>query len=161
MEYGQGVEPSAKIVASDRRLTVHLMGLWQGLRCGANSWTMAEDLVAALAEDLWADCCFVEIAADGDWVVSRIGETIARRSGVRTVPVRVAQLPPQSVLAASVRELEIAKKTGTPILDEGEVEDETGRPAMYRSIILPLADQEGRLVQFLAGARCRVCLEDS
>ena len=161
MEYGQGVEPSAKIVAGDRRLTVHLMGLWQGLRSGENSCTLAEDFFAALTEDLWADCCVVEIAADGDWVMSRIGETIGRRSGVRAVPVRVAELPRQSVLAASVRELEIAKRTGTPILDEGETEDETGRPAVYRSILLPLADQEGRFVQFLAGARCRVCLEDA
>jgi hypothetical protein len=161
MEYRQGAELSPKIVAGDRRLTLHLMGLWQGLRCGAKSYTLAEDFFAALAEDLWADCCVVEILGDGDWLISRIGETIARRSGVRTVPVRVADLPPQSVLAASVRELEAAKRTGVPILDEGEAEDENGRPAVYRSILLPLADQEGRFVQFLAGARCRVCLEDS
>jgi len=161
MEHEQGVELRTRIVTGDRRLTMRLMGLWQGLRGGANSRTLAEDYFAVLTEDLWADCCVVEKAADGGWLISRIGETIARRSGVGAVPLKVADVPVQSILAASVSELEDAKRTGAPILNEGETEDESGRPVLFRSILLPLADQEGRFVQFLAGARCRVRREDA
>ena len=161
MEFGQEVELSTKIIASDRRLTMNLMGLWQGVRCGTNSCAPADDFFSILPEDLWADCCVVEKARDGNWQISSIGETIARRSGVSGVPVRTEDLLPQSLLANSIRGLEDAKRTGAPIVDEGEVEDETGRRALFRSILLPLADQEGRIVQYLAGARSRVRHEDA
>ena len=75
--------------------------------------------------------------------------------------MRVADLPPQSLLAASIRELKQAHETGVPILDEGEARDENGRRALFRSIVLPLGDEEGRIVQLLAGARCRVIPEDA
>ena len=161
MEYGQALEPRTKIVAGDRRLTMLLMGLWQGLRRGPGCCPPAEDFFAALPEDLWTDCCVVEMTADGGWQVCRVGETIARRSGVPVAPMRVADLPPQSLLAASIRELKHAHETGVPILDEGEAQDEHGRRALFRSIVLPLGDDEGRIVQLLAGTRCRVIPEDA
>ena len=161
MEYGQGLQPSTKIVAGDRRLTMLLMGLWQGLRRGTGFCTPAEDFLAALPEDLWTDCFVVEMAAEGGWQTCRIGETIARRSGVPAESARVADLPPHSLLANSIRELEHAYKTGAPILDEGETRDENGRRALFRSILLPLVDEEGRVVQILVGARCRICPEDA
>ena len=161
MEYQQGLEPHTKIVAGDRRLTMLLMGIWQGLRPGPGRCAPAEDFLAALPEDLWTDCCVVEMTVDGGWQVCRVGETIARRSGVGAAPVRVADLLPQSLLATSIRELKHARRTGAPILDEGEARDENGRRALFRSILLPLGDEEGRIVQVLAGARCRVLLEDA
>ena len=161
MEYGQGVRQSTKIIAGDRRLTMHLMGLWQGVRHGANSCAPAEDFFAVLPEDLWADCCVVEMADDGSWEVSRMGGNIARRSGVPDAPIKIDDLPPRSLMATSVCEIADAKRTGAPILNEGETEDETGRSALFRSILLPLADNEGRIVQYLAGARCRVRREDA
>ena len=161
MEYRQAQEPGTKIVSDDRRLTMHLMGLWQGLRPGAASCAPAEDFFAALPDDLWTDCCVVEMAADGNWRMCRVGETIARRSGVPAAPARVAELPPQSLLATATRELENALRTCAPILGEGEAWDEIGRRTLFRSILLPLGDEEGRVMQILVGARCHVCLEDA
>ena len=156
MEQRQGLGQGTKILAGDRRLTMHLMGVWQGLRGGGDPCVTAEDLFRALPEDLWTDCCVVEITADGDRRISRVGDAIARHSGVRAVPARVVDLPPQSLLAQSVREIEDAQKAGIPILDEGEARDEQGRLVLFRSILLPLVDGEGANVTFLAGARCRL-----
>ncbi len=161
MEYQQALEPRTKIVAGDRRLTMLLMGIWQGLRRGPGRCAPAEDFFAALPEDLWTDCCVVEMTADGGWQVCRVGETIARHSGVPAAPVRVADLPPQSLLAASIRELKHAQESGVPILDDGEAQVENGRRSLFRSIVLPLGDEEGRVVQLLVGARCRVILDDA
>ena len=157
----EGQEPRTKIFAGDRRLTMCLMGLWQGLRRDAGRCALAAEFFAAMPEDLWTDCFVVEMTVDGGWQVCRVGETIARRSGVSAAPAPVADLPPQTLLAASIRELKDAHRTGIPILDEGETWDENGRRTLFRSILLPLGDEEGRVVQFLAGARWRVALEDA
>ncbi len=161
MAQRQGLEQRTKIVAGDRRLTIYLMGLWQGLRPDTGGCAPAKEFLATLSEILWADCCVVEIAADGGWQICRVGEVMARRSGVRAASVPVADLPPQSLLAASIRGLKDAHRTGVPILNEGEARDEKGRRTLFRSILLPLGDEQGRVVQYLAGARCRVVLEDA
>ncbi len=157
----KGLEPHTKIFAGVRRLTMCLMGRRPGLRRDDGGCALAAEFFAAMPEDLWTDCVVVEMAVDGGWQVCRVGETIARRSGVPAAPAPVADLPPQTLLAASIRELEDAHRTGIPILDEGEARDDNGRRTLYRSILLPLGDEEGRVVQFLAGARRRVDPEDA
>jgi len=156
VEYRQGLEPFAKIVVGDRRLTMRLMGIWQGLRYGQKTCAPAVEFCAAVPDDLWADCCIVTRDAAEEWELRRIGETIARRSSVRGRKARIAELRRESILAMAVSELDDAIKSGAPILNEGEAQDEHGYPALYRSILLPLAGEGGAIVQLLAGARCRV-----
>ena len=161
MEYRESIEPTAKIVAGDRRLTMRLMGLWQGLRRASETCPVADDFVAAVPEDLWTDCCIIALSADGGWEMRSIGNTIGSRSGVVADRVPLSELPPHSLLAVSTRDMGAAISCGVPILDEGEVVDENGRRALFRSILLPLGDETGHVEQLVAGARCRVCLEDA
>ena len=135
---------------------MRLMGIWQGLRNGTAACAPAEEFFASVPTDLWTDCCVVTKGAGNDWELTRIGETIARRSGVHGEKVRIADLPSDSLLAIAVRELEDAVKSGAPILDEGEGQDEEGHPALYRSILLPLAGEDGAVDLLVAGARCRM-----
>lgn len=156
MQYRQGLEPFAKIVAGDRRLTMRLMGIWQGLRYGSKACAPAAEFFASVPPDLWADCCVVTKGKGNDWELTRIGETIARRSGIEGDKAKVSDLPPHSLLAIALRELDDALKSGAPILDEGEGQDEEGHPALYRSILLPLAGVDGGIDLLVAGARCRM-----
>lgn len=160
MEYRQGLEPFAKIVVGDRRLTMRLMGIWQGLRYGAKTCAPASEFFAAVPDDLWNDCCIVTKAEGEQWELRRIGENIARRSGVGGERIMVGNLKPESLLATAVRELDDAVKSGAPILSEGEIQDENGYPALYRSILLPLAGEDGSIAQLVAGARCRIRAQD-
>lgn len=156
MQYREGLEPFAKIVAGDRRLTMRLMGIWQGLRYGKTACAPAAEFFASVPSDLWTDCCVLTRGSDKAWEVTRIGETIARRSGIHGDKARIADLPPDSLLAIAVRELDDAVKSGAPILGEGEGQDEEGHPALYRSILLPLAGDNGAIDLLVAGARCRM-----
>ncbi|MDH3242133.1 MAG: hypothetical protein OEO83_15875 [Alphaproteobacteria bacterium] len=156
MQYRQGLEPFAKIVAGDRRLTMRLMGIWQGLRYGTTTCAPAAEFFASVPSDLWTDCCVVTRGEGKDWELTRIGETIARRSGVRAERTPIGDLPPDSLLAIAVRELDDAIKSGAPILGEGTGQDEEGHPALYRSILLPLAGEDGEIDLLVAGARCRM-----
>lgn len=155
MEYRQGLEPFSKIVAGDRRLTMRLMGIWQGLRYGAKTCAPAAEFFAAVPEDLWSDCCVVTRTEGEAWELRRIGETIARRSSIGAGQAKIEDLRPESLLAIAVSELEDVIKSGAPILSEGEAQDENGHPALYRSILLPLAAEDGTISQLVAGARCR------
>jgi hypothetical protein len=161
VQHRQGLEPFAKIVAGDRRLTMRLMGIWQGLRYGTSTCAPAAEFFASVPSDLWTDCCVVTRGSGKDWEITRIGETIARRSGIRGENTRLADLPPDSLLAKAVRELDDAVKSGAPILGEGEGQDEEGHPALYRSILLPLAGDNGDIDLLVAGARCRMRPQDA
>jgi len=55
----------------------------------------------------------------------------------------------------ALRRLKDACTLGTPILDEGEIQAESGKVRKFRSILLPLCDDRGRTVHFLAAARYR------
>lgn len=153
----KGIDPKLpiKLLTGDRRLTIRLMGLWEGSRLGSEPYVRADVFLDSLSEDLLNDCCIVEIAADGECELRRIGKTIGRRSAVSGETARVADLPPKSLLAIAVRQLKDACTFGAPILDEGETRGENGETLLYRSILLPLCDDSGRTVRFLAGARCR------
>jgi hypothetical protein len=161
VQHRQGLEPFAKIVAGDRRLTMRLMGIWQGLRNGTSACAPASEFFASVPSDLWTDCCVVTRGSDEAWEISRVGETIARRSGIRGEIMRLADLPPNSLLAQAVRELDDAVTSGAPILGEGEGQDEAGHPTLYRSILLPLAGDSGSVELLVAGARCRMRSQDS
>ncbi len=161
MEQNKGIERSIKIFAADRRLTMPLAGLWQGARVGGERCARADLFLASLSEELLTDCCFVERADHGGWELRRIGPTIGRCSGVSCETTKIDDLPAGSLLAAAVRDLDIVYGSQVPILDEGETQDRNGRRALFRSILLPLADASGRIIKFVAGARCRVCIHDA
>lgn len=161
MERVQGMHIPAKIIVGDRRLTMHLMGLWQGLRRGADARVYADDYMAAIPEGFLTDCCIVSAAADGGCEVRLIGENLARRAGTGVPSARLSDLPPDSLLGAALRDHSVAFSHGAPIIDEGEARDGDGRRVLFRSIMVPLAGDDGRLVQLLAGARCRPCAADA
>ena len=161
MEQSETVERSVKIFTGDRRLTMRLMGLWQAARVGGERCARKNLFSATLPEELLTDCCFVEKADDDGWELHRIGSTIGRCSEVAGASAKIDDLPAGSLLAAAVCELEKAYTSEVPIIDEGEAQDIDGRSTLFRSILLPLADASGQIVEFVAGARCRVCIHDS
>ncbi|MCZ6448397.1 MAG: hypothetical protein O7D27_10820 [Alphaproteobacteria bacterium] len=52
MEQNKYTETPIKIFAADRRLTMHLAGLWQGARAGGERCARADLFLASLSEEL-------------------------------------------------------------------------------------------------------------
>ena len=155
MNLSIGIERPLEFLAGDRRLTTRLISLWQGSRLGSEPFVRADLFLDSLAEDVLRDCCIVEITDNGECQLHRIGESLGHDSGLDCETTRAADLPSKSLLAMAVRRLKDACTFGAPILDEGEVQAESGKVMRFRSIVLPLCDDRGRTVHFLAAARYR------
>ena len=148
-------ERPVKVVAGDRRLTMQLMGLWRGLR-GTNGHVRADVFASAVAGEFMEDCFTVVSTADGRGELRDIGERVGRLSGVSGPHRPIADLPATTLLAVVARDFREALTRGAPILSEGEFADVRGRRVLYRSILLPLEDDTGRLSQVFGGARCKI-----
>jgi hypothetical protein len=154
MEQSNTLEPLAELINGDRRLTIRLMGFWQATRLAAERCARADDFLAVVPDDLIGDCCMAVLNASGAWELHDIGDDIARHSGVTGPSAKLENVPSGSLLAEAVRGLDDAFNFISPVLHEGETRDENGAKALFRSILLPLADDQGRVMQVLAAARC-------
>ncbi len=160
MEPNKSLEPLAELISGDRRLTIRLMGFWQGTRLATECCARAHDFLAMVPDDLMGDCCVAMLDAGGAWELHDIGDDIARLSGIRGPSAKLADVPPGTLLAEAVRGLDDAFNFIAPILHEGETWGENGCRALFRSILLPLADDQGRVMQVLAAARCGAVPDD-
>ncbi len=154
MEPNRSLEPLAELFSGDRRLTIRLMGFWQGARRAAERCARADDFLAMVPEDLIGDCCVAMLNAGGAWELHDIGDDIARHSGINGPSAKLADVAPGTLLAEAVRGLDDAFNFISPVLHEGETWGANGCRALFRSILLPLADDQGRVMQVLAAARC-------
>ncbi len=161
MEHSISAEKPLIIIPDDRRLTIQLMGVWQGARVGGERCARENLFLATLSEELLTDCCFVEETDDGGWELRRIGPTIGRCSGVSGETAKIDDLPAGSLLSAAVCELQTAYTSQVPNIDEGEAQDKNGQKIPFLSILLPLADASGQFIKFVACARCRDCIHDA
>ena len=159
MEALKDMEPLAELFNGDRRLTIILMGYWQGIRLDDERCARAKLFHALLPDDLAQDCCTVVPGLGGNWQLRQIGEQIARHSGISGPMAALADLPPGSLLAEATRDLDDAFNFAAPVIHEGETCDGEGAPALFRSILLPLSDERGRVTQLLAAARCSSNME--
>ncbi len=123
---------------------------------GAERCARADDFLEILPDELMGDCCMAVLSDDGVWELRDIGDDIARVSGMSGSSAKLSDVPPGTVLAEAVRDLDDAFNFISPILHEGEARDENGCRTVFRSILLPLADNQGRVMQVLAAARCGV-----
>ncbi len=159
MEPSKDIEPLVQLFTGDRRLTMRLMGFWQGTRLAAERCARAADFLAILPDDLMDDCCMAVLGAGGAWELHDIGDDIARHSGISGSSAKLADVPPGTLLAEAVRNLDAAFNFVAPVLHEGETRDENGSRAFFRSILLPLSDDQGRVMQVLAAARCGAAVD--
>jgi hypothetical protein len=161
METHSDIGPLVELVAGDRRLTIRLMGFWQATRAAAERCARSDHFLDIVPDELLSDCCMAVMAADGMWDLRDIGNDIARQSGLDSTSIRRADMVPGSLLAEATHNLDDAFNLAVPVLHEGETRDGNGSRSLFRAILLPLADDHGRIMQILAGARCATVLSDA
>ncbi len=148
-------EIAPKIVAGERRLTMLLMGYWQELRDGRRA-PLVRDFKTAIPPDLLADCFTLLPAETPDRSrLHDIGERIARVSGVAATSLTLSEVPGNTLIGIASKWLDRTLEQGAPVVDEGEFEDRHGARILYRATLLPLANEQGEIVQVLGGARCK------
>ena len=152
-------EAPRKIVDGERRLTMMLVGYWQEAREG-HRCPRADDFTALVPAELLADCFTYEPAAEsvgagGGGSLRDIGDALARVSGIAVTEMALGDVPPNSLLAVAAKSLGRALQEGTPVLDDGAFEDQSGVRQLYRATLLPLENEAGAVALVIGGLRCK------
>lgn len=157
-------EATRKFVDGERRLTMLLVGHWQEARDGRRC-PLASDFTALLPAELLADCFTYEPAAEPAAELATtgaggrlrdIGAALARVSGIAARDMALSDAPPNSLLGVVGKFLGRALRDGTPVLDDGTFEDQSGTKQIYRATLLPLENEAGEVALVIGGARCKV-----
>ena len=148
-------EAPPKFVASERRLTMLLVGHWQEAREDRRC-PLASDFTALVPDELLADCFTYEPAASGEGGRLRdIGDALARISGIAAREMALGEAPSNSLLGMAIKSLGQALQEGTPVLDDGAFDDQSGVKQLYRATLLPLENDAGEVALVIGGARCK------
>ncbi len=154
-------EIAPKIVAGERRLTMLLMGHWQALRDGRRA-PLVRALKTGVPPDLLSDCFTLLPAETPDRSrLHDIGARIARVSGIEATSLALSEVPGNTLIGMASKWLDRTLEQATPVVDEGEFEDQHGARILYRATLLPLANEQGEIVQVLGGASCKAGAEES
>jgi hypothetical protein len=149
-------EVAPKFNAGERRLTMLLVGHWQEARDGRRC-PRASDFTALVPAELLADCFTYEPAktGKGGWLCD-IGTELARASGIAATEMALGDVPLNSLLGVAGKLLERALQEGTPVVDDGAFDDQSGVKQLYRATLLPLENDAGEVALVVGGARCKL-----
>jgi hypothetical protein len=141
---------------SERRLNMRLMAYWQDLR-GTSSHARVDRFDPDKIADLWPHCFSVAPARNPDRAtLVHVGTAIAADSGLITDDLVVSDVPADTLLGKALHLVPEVLKLKYPVVDSGDFKDHLDRPSLYRSILLPLSDAEGKVCLLVGGARAKV-----
>ena len=134
------------------------MGLWQEQRRGS-AFPSLEDMNSGAINDVLPDCFTVHVA--DPCTFQHLGEVIATQSGLLTNDLSMSQVPDRTLLSAALRGFGQVLESRVPLGDTGEFEDAKGHRYLFRSILLPLSDDQQSIDFVLGGARCKIVPQNS
>ena len=152
-------EVESRFIGGERRLTFMLVGYWQEAREGRRC-PLASDFTMLVPDELLADCFTFEPALEpgtgggGGWF-REIGTALASVSGIAAKELALGDVPSNSLLGVMGKFVGQALRDGTPLLDDGAFEDESGVRKLYRATLLPMENEAGEIASVVGGARCR------
>jgi hypothetical protein len=152
-------EETRRFFASERRLTMLLVGHWQEARDGRRC-PRASDFTALVPNELLADCFTYHPPAvppaEGErGRLCDIGAALARVSGVPAGDIEMDDVPANSLLGVAIKSLDRTLQDGIPVLDDGAFEDRSGVIQLYRATLLPLENEAGEVALVIGGVRCK------
>ena len=153
---GAGQQVATRVWKQEKRLTMYPMGFWRDM-CGDRPMPHMDDFNPDTLEDWRANCFSLwpdETGKDGEF--QEIGQRIANVSNVTAEHRKVSQVPEQTLLRVATDAMSVVIEDARPALDEGDFVDWQGRTCLYRGILLPLSDGEGRVSLILGGADCKI-----
>lgn len=140
----------------ERRLNMRLMAFWWDKRAD-RQFPSAEDFDPKELSDVWMHCFTLEPQEPYEASVFRyVGKSLAATSGVGESDFTLDQVPPDSLLGYATRNVPEVLTQQVPVIRSGEFENQDGETVMYRSILLPLSQDQTAVNWVVGGARCKV-----
>jgi len=154
MEHKRDTEKSA--LPRERRLNMRLMAFWWDKRADRR-FPSVEDFDPQELSDVWTHCFTLYPQDPFEQSAFRyVGDTIAAVSGISGAEITVDKLGENSLLDHATRIVGEVLTQQVPVIRSGEFVNEEGETVMYRSILLPLSQDQATIDCVVGGARCKV-----
>jgi len=137
----------ALVPSGEQRLVRRLHDYWEGKRAG-RTYPSLDDVEVGEIADLWPNCFVLDAASRQTPYFLYLGSELARYTGVF---LSGEQSWSQTLLDKAVDRFHEALDTRQPVLCEDTVRLYDGSRLLYRSVLLPLGDDENT-INFLLGA---------
>ena len=139
----------------ERRLNMRLMAHWQDRRDGKR-FASLRDIDRTEIDDIWPDCFVIAMAGDPDPTFQYVGATIANFSGVEAGASVDSATAYQTLLGCAVRQLGTLFNDQAVVTDSGFFQKSDQTEFMFRSILLPLSDDQVTVNFVIGGVRCKI-----
>lgn len=138
----------------ERRLVLRLLSYWREI-AGERDMPRPSSVDGSKIVDMWGHCFTLELRGPTEPVFGYIGEHHIAKLPGNLVGQGVSSAGSDTLLgqAASYHRQVLAR--GIPITLGGQFVNPEGRTVLYRSILLPLGEDGGRITALLGGANCR------
>lgn len=154
MEHKRDTENN--VVPRERRLNMRLMAFWWDKRADRR-FPSVEDFDPQELSDVWTHCFTLHPQDPFEQSVFRyVGDSIAAGSGINGAEITVDKLGENSLLDHATRNVGEVLTQQIPVIRSGEFVNEEGETAMFRSILLPLSQDQATINCVVGGARCKV-----
>jgi hypothetical protein len=140
----------------ERRLVLRLLKYWRDIG-GAEKFPALADVDTAAIPDMWPHCALLDVTGhERDPVIGYIGEGLANGCDGSLQGQALSATPGGTLAAHALSYYAQVLVKQAPITYGGEFRDRDGGKVLYRSIILPLADDGTTIDRLLCAANCRV-----
>lgn len=149
-------DPERISLPRERRLNMRLMAFWWDRRA-ARRFPSVEEFDPAELGDIWCHC--FTVCRRDPWERSEfrfVGETIAAGSRLTDAEITIDKVAKDCLLDHATRKIEKVWSLGVPMIDSGAFVNEEGERAMFRSILLPLSQDQATVDHVVGGARCKL-----
>jgi hypothetical protein len=154
MENKQDPEDSG--LPRERRLNMRLMAFWWDKRADRR-FPSAEDFDPQELSDVWTHCFTIHPQDPYEQsAFDYVGDSIAAASGISGPEITVDKLGEKCLLDHATRNVGEVLTQQVPVIRSGEFVNEEGETVMFRSILLPLSQDQNTIDCVVGGARCKV-----
>lgn len=143
----------------ERRLVLRLLGYWRAL-CGERRMPSFSDIDPTAIPDIWPHSFVLETDETGGSPIFRaLGAEVDSPSAGSLVGKRLTDAPAEGLPGLALAYVDEVFEKGVPVSRGGEFCKPDGTRVLYRSILLPIADDGDTISGILGAANCRELVE--
>ncbi len=144
----------------ERRLVLRLLGHWRTL-CGDRKLPAFSDFDPTAIPDIWPHSFLIEIdKTDAGHVFRALGDQIDKNTTGSLVGMRVTDAPTDALPGMALAYIDEVLEKGVPISRGGEYTKPNGTRVLFRSVLLPMGENENTICGILGAANCREVVEN-
>jgi hypothetical protein len=144
----------------ERRMVLRLLHQWREAG-GQDSIPKLEDFDQEALAEVWPDGYLLDmLISPDDPQFEKVGQSFIDECGRDVSGQRVSDIPKNTLLYNAMGQMERVLKKGVPISLGDQFTNAEGDIVLFRSILLPLSDDDNMIKQLLGAANCRIVKED-